>query len=202
MKNLRLKFLLVALTMFVFCGNPLFAQQSISPEKQALIKEFLESTGGQKQANEIVNVMIAHQENEAPKMISSLVEDDKSLTPAQKEELRQSTAETTERLSRRFREFFTQKLNIGQMLEEISYPIYDKNFTETELRELTAFYRTPTGRKIIEVAPKMMGEAMTAFSEKFTPKVQEFMKEVVEAELAFSKQKLQNGKNKKTVRKS
>ena len=41
-----------------------------------------------------------------------------------------------------------------------------------------------------------------AFSEKFTPKFQEFIKETTEAELADLKQKLQNDGGKKTGRKS
>ncbi|MEJ7701426.1 MAG: DUF2059 domain-containing protein [Pyrinomonadaceae bacterium] len=186
----------------VFCCNISFAQQTVSPEKQALIREFFEASGGQKSANEMVEVMISFQEKEMPKTISSLIENDKNLTPTKKQELKRMTTESTERIGKRFREFFTQRINIGQMLEEISLPVYDKNLTDTELRDLITFYRSPTGQKMIAVAPKMALEAMMAFSEKFSPKLQEFMKETAEAELAELKQKLQSGKGKKTVRKS
>jgi hypothetical protein len=202
MQKLKLNFLFLATVIFVFCGSSSFAQQTVSPEKQALIKEFLEATGGQKSANEMADMMLAFQEKETLKMLSSLVENDKNLTPAQKREMRLSMAETAERINKRNREFFTQRFNIGQMVEEISYPIYDKNLTEGELRDLITFYRTPTGQKMISIAPKMTIEAMTAFSEKLTPKLQEFMKETAETELALLKQKLQNGSGKKATRKS
>ena len=196
------KVLFLATVIFVFGGSVSFAQQTISPEKQALIREFLEVTGGQKSANEMIDLMLAFQEKESPKMLSSLIEQDKNLTPAQKQELQQMAAESAERVGKRIREFLTQRMNIGQMIEEISFPIYDKNFTESELRDIIAFYRTPTGQKTITLAPKMMMEAMIAFSEKFTPKFQEFIKETTEAELAQMKQKLKNGNGKKTARKS
>jgi hypothetical protein len=46
----------------------------------------------------------------------------------------------------------------------ISYPalkeglvaIYTSEFTEAELREMTAFYRTPTGRKMVAKLPRLM----------------------------------------------
>ncbi len=202
MQKLKLNFLFLAAVIFIFGGSTSFAQQTVSLEKQALIREFLEVTGGQKRANEMVEMMVAFQEKEMPKMLASLIENDKSLTPAQKQEMRRTTTETAEQVSRRYREFFTQKLNIGQMLEEVSYPIYEKNLTEGELRDLIAFYKTPTGQKIIAVAPKMTIEAMLAFSEKLTPKLQEFMKEKAEAELALLKQKLRKGDSKRAIRKS
>ena len=202
MQKLKLKFLFLATIIFIFGVSASFAQQTISPEKQNLIREFLEVTGAQKNANEMGEMMITYQEKETPKMLASLVENDKSLTATQKQEMQQMMIETAERVSKRYREFFSQKLNIGQMLEEVSYPIYDKNFTESELRDLIAFYKTPTGQKMIQIAPKMTMEAMMAFNEKFTPKLQEFMKETAESELALLKQKLQNGNGKKAARKS
>lgn len=87
-------------------------------------------------------------------------------------------------------------------MDEISLPIYDKHLKDSELRDLIAFYRSPTGQKMIAVVPKMALETLMAFSEKFSPKLQEFMKGTAEAELAELKQKLQSGKGKKTIRKS
>ncbi len=202
MQKLNLKFLFFTITILFLCAGQGLAQQDISAEKQALIREFLEVMGGQKSANEMMDMMITFQEKESPKMISSLIEQDDNLTSAQKQELQQMTAESAKRVSKRIREFLTERLNIGQMIEEISFPIYDKNYTESELRDIIAFYRTPTGQKTIALAPQLMMEAMMAFSEKFTPKFQEFIKETTEAELVHLTQKLQNGSGKKTGRKS
>ncbi|MEL6616180.1 MAG: DUF2059 domain-containing protein [Bacteroidota bacterium] len=38
--------------------------------------------------------------------------------------------------------------------------IYVRNFTEGELREMTAFYRTPTGQKAARLTPTLMEEGM------------------------------------------
>ena len=123
----------------------------------------------------MIDLMLAFQEKESSKMLASMIEQDKNVTPAQKQELQQMAAESAERVDKRIREFLTQRMNIGQMLEEISFPIYDKNFRKTELRDIIAFYRTPTGQKTITLAPTMTMEAMVAFSERFTPKFNEFL---------------------------
>jgi hypothetical protein len=73
---------------------------------------------------------------------------------------------------------------------------------ESDLRDIIAFYRTPTGQKVIKLEPEMALEAMTAFSEKLMPKFQEFFKETYDAEMTLMKEKLQKDSGKKPVRKS
>jgi hypothetical protein len=46
-------------------------------------------------------------------------------------------------------------------LVNLIVPIYDKHFTEAEIDDLTKFYRTPTGKKMIEVTPMITDESMT-----------------------------------------
>lgn len=42
-----------------------------------------------------------------------------------------------------------------ELLNEIAR-IYAENFTEDELKEITAFYRSPTGRKLTETTPQIL----------------------------------------------
>lgn len=201
MQKFTHRFLFLTAFIFIFGCSGAFAQQTISAEKQALIKELMEATGGQKTDNDMIETMIAFQEREIPKMISALIDGDKNLTLAEKNQMRQSAIEAAERITKRTRDFFVS-LDMSRMIEEVSYPLYDKNFSEGEIRDLTAFYRTPTGQKIISVMPKLMMDAMVAFSEKLAPKMQEFLEQTAEEELAALKQKLQTGKGKKANRKS
>ena len=45
-------------------------------------------------------------------------------------------------------------------LETLLVPVYQKNFTEDEIRETIKFYRTPTGQKLIRQLPNVMRESM------------------------------------------
>jgi len=48
---------------------------------------------------------------------------------------------------------------------EILVPIYARHFTHEDITGLIAFYRTPLGRKLVAVQPKLTAEAMTAGAE-------------------------------------
>src|SRR5215470_19813009 len=55
--------------------------------------------------------------------------------------------------------------------------IYARHFTAQELREIIAFYRTPTGGKLLQLAPQLNAEVMGMV----TPHMSEFYAQTVEA---------------------
>ncbi|MEZ4333307.1 MAG: DUF2059 domain-containing protein [Myxococcota bacterium] len=57
--------------------------------------------------------------------------------------------------------------------------IYMESFSESELRELIAFYRTPTGRKSIEVQPYLM-ERGAAFGVEVASEHQDELRVMIE----------------------
>ena len=198
MQKLKFKFMFVIAVLFVaFCCQTSFAQETVSPEKQALIREYWEISGGRKLANETFDLM-SGQEQSVPKPLLSLVEQDKTLTALQKQELRQLMAENAERINKRFIAAFKQRFDIGQLIEEITIQTFDKFLTENELRELIAFYRTPTGQKVMSVLPKLVADITTHFGEKHGIKIRDFINETMEAELTQLKQNLRKGTAKKT----
>lgn len=40
------------------------------------------------------------------------------------------------------------------------YPIYDKHFSEEDLRNVVAFYDTPTGKRLVSATPALMQDTM------------------------------------------
>lgn len=55
---------------------------------------------------------------------------------------------------------FLYKYMSWEYLKEHIVQLYAEEFTEAELREITAFYRTETGKKLIELTPALMNKAM------------------------------------------
>lgn len=53
------------------------------------------------------------------------------------------------------RDFFNKYMG-WQALKPQMLTLYTQTFTEAELREITAFYRTPTGQKAVTVMPTLM----------------------------------------------
>ena len=55
--------------------------------------------------------------------------------------------------------------------------IYARHFTVEELREVIAFYRTPTGKKLLKMTPQLTGEVMAMI----TPHMPDFYARTIEA---------------------
>jgi hypothetical protein len=56
--------------------------------------------------------------------------------------------------------------------------LHDKYFTESELRDLVSFYKSPTGKKVIEVMPDLIVESMTRTTQAIMPKVAELVRQI------------------------
>lgn len=84
----------------------------------------------------------------------------------------------------RFRALFAERLDFSQIIETVYPPLYDKYFSEEELREMLAFYRTPVGRKSIEVMPSLMQEAGAGVEAAVRPLAVGLIQEIVAEERA------------------
>src|SRR5262249_37494983 len=156
----------------------------ISPEKAALIKELLDLSGG-KNSVDSVDSILELQRDQASRMITSMIDADKTMLPADKEAAKQMTTEMVTRTMHRMQKFFKEEVDLEKITAEVVTPIFDKNFTEAELRELIAFNRTPVAQKSARLMPQLMIETMTALSEKLFPRIQDFLTKTVDSELAL-----------------
>jgi hypothetical protein len=75
------------------------------------------------------------------------------------------------------REF--ERIQLGSLAVVLSDApgIYARHFTAAELREMLAFYRTPTGEKALRELPKVMSEFMAGLM----PRIQELQTQTMEA---------------------
>jgi hypothetical protein len=49
--------------------------------------------------------------------------------------------------------------------------LYDKYFSQKEIQELIAFYKTETGKKFIDMTPKMKNELSQIVRQKYMPEI-------------------------------
>lgn len=80
--------------------------------------------------------------------------------------------EETKRLRALLREEVSA-IDFSAVMKEAAIRIYSKHYTERELAELVAFYRTPTGRKSIEVLPEVLRDSAEAGGQSLQPLVDE-----------------------------
>ena len=169
-------------------------QQTLISEKRALIKELLESTDARKTAISMYKSMVEQEENQLRDTIwqaISGIKEVRELTPDQQQELRKQLIKESARTSQRIRELFLQKIDFGQVVEDVSYVVYNKFFSEAEITDLISFYRSPTGKKAIEVMPSLFAESMSHILEVIKPKVAEITTELMDEEVNRVRQDLE-----------
>ena len=55
-----------------------------------------------------------------------------------------------------------EEYDIKESYQPYFYPIYHRHFTFKEIKALIIFYKTPLGRKLVAVTPKLAGESIKA----------------------------------------
>jgi len=170
--------------LLVFCLQA-FAQNAISPQKRALVKELLDVTEAVKLAESTSQAMMLQMEQEFPKIMEQLMAQqisENQLTPAQRNTLQNDYSKISGRMLKGFREKVFGTINYAQVLEQISLELYDKYFTEDELKDMLEFYKTPTGKKTIQVMPKLATDSIQRSSEIMLPKIMNALNEVIQEE--------------------
>ncbi|MBH8558493.1 DUF2059 domain-containing protein [Hymenobacter negativus] len=82
------------------------------------------------------------------------------------------------------RAFFSKYMSWNSLKPDM-VEVYSRNFTEPELRDITKFYQTPSGRKMSTVLPQLMQAGMEIGQKRVQdhlPELQEAIKAKMEAE--------------------
>ncbi|MCL1671148.1 DUF2059 domain-containing protein [Elizabethkingia ursingii] len=123
----------ITILFLIIAASLTFAQeQTVSPAKKEKIKTFLKLTNVLGVANQVMD-----------NMLSSYQTYYKQVPTEYWNELKKETANTND-------------------FEELLIPIYSKYYTEKELDDIIAFYKTSTGQKVIKTMPDMTNESMQA----------------------------------------
>ena len=134
-----------------------FAEE-LTEEKKQVIDEMLEITGALK-VGEMMGTATANQ------MITALSQQQKEVDP-------KMVAIIQDEVGKIMHEEFIA----NGFIHKISYEIYHKYFTTMELKEMVAFYKTPTGAKMAALLPQVTQEAMLAgqkHGQTLGPKIQQ-----------------------------
>jgi hypothetical protein len=163
-------------------------------EKRALVKELLDLTNTRQASETMFNAQFDQMEKQMPDIVWQAIaamDDVKQLRPEQREQLRAKINESSLQLSQRMKAMFLQRIDMKQLVEDISYSVYDKHFTVNELKDLVTFYKSETGKKVIAEMPALYAESVAKAGEIVMPKVTEIMDEVQKDETKQLTQEIQ-----------
>jgi len=174
--------LIISLLMTVTSTNAQNVQEKISPEKKAAIKELLEVTEAKTNSDNVLNTMFAQMENLMPQLLATQIENSPEVKAEDRAETSKKASEVSSRVFNRFKELTLQKVKFSEITEQISYELYDKYFTQEELKDLIIFYKSPTGKKATKALPLLVEESSRKTNQILTPVIQQIMLQVLDEE--------------------
>ena len=177
----------VAILAVVVLFQPAQGEAETTETKQELIRELLTIVGIAGMAEQMREqqsvVELMQMQPTYHQMMEMAASEQSGLSEADRQLLLARLA-TFDAVAERFRTLFSQRLNFSTIIETVYLPLYDKYFSEEELRQMVTFYRTPVGRKSIEVMAPLMQEAGRGIEEAVRPLSIGLIQEIVAAERA------------------
>ncbi|HTH76634.1 MAG TPA: DUF2059 domain-containing protein [Trinickia sp.] len=148
---------------------PAAAAAPVDPAKQAAIKELLEAIDAQKLVGAIGNSAQMQAKQYVPEILSEALSENKTLNDKQK----QAAVPTLQKNA-------VPKLvdSAGQVFAsdgfrqdamQAQYDAYAKYYSTQEIKDLTSFYKSPTGRKFIQVQDQVGRDVVGGLMQKYMP---------------------------------
>ena len=152
--------------------------ETISPEKLALIDELRILTNSDENATQILDIMMNQMKDQGEAMSQGIFGEDADPTTIAVFD------ETFNRILDRMYNLMQEEIDFVAVQKEIDIRLYDEYFSEAELEDIIDFYETPTGKKTAQIYPQLTQRSMELFSEEVTPTMVQIQQQVMMEEFA------------------
>ena len=148
--------------VLMFC-LPVLVINGFSQTKQESIKELFSLMKQDSMIDKMFGSMIPAMMNQMKSQFP--VKD--SMANVRSNEMMKSTMQTVKEISKK-------------MINEDMVGLYDKYFTQGEINDFIAFYKTLSGQKMINLTPEITKDLMMIMMQKYMPEIQKTIKEQTE----------------------
>ena len=139
------------------------------PAKQAAIKDLLDAIDAQKLVGAIGNSAQMQSKQLVPAILSDALSENKTLNDKQKQAaVPQLQKDTVPKLVDSAGQVFATD-SFRQDAMQAQYDAYAKYYTTAEIKDLTTFYKSPTGRKFIQVQDQVGRDVVNGLMQKYMP---------------------------------
>ncbi|MBP9093017.1 DUF2059 domain-containing protein [bacterium] len=194
------------------------ASAHVSPAKRALILEYMQLSGRSISAAPPIEQMMGLVRAQLPAlsrqlpvsmpgMVSGMtsrlapsapdgskVSKVPQLTSMQQKAIMDDAQEAASRITQRSGEILAQNKELPQIMEDTFVSVYDKYFSEQDLKDIIAFYHTAIGEKLRRQQAAIDREMMTLTMSRSMAPIGKVMQQVQQEEELFAPDKLSPGK--------
>ncbi|MBP0594611.1 DUF2059 domain-containing protein [Paraburkholderia sp. LEh10] len=157
------------------------------PAKQAAIKDLLDAIDAQKLVGAIGNSAQMQAKQLVPAILSDALSENKTMTDKQK----QASVPTLQKnavpklVDSAGQVFATDAFKQDAM--QAQYDAYAKYYSTQEIKDLTSFYKSPTGRKFIQVQDQVGRDVVNGLMQKYMPQSIKATRDQADKEVASVK---------------
>jgi uncharacterized protein len=139
------------------------------PAKQAAIKDLLDAIDAQKLVGAIGNSAQMQSKQLVPAILSDALSENKTLNDKQKQaSVPELQKDAVPKLVDSAGQVFATD-SFRQDAMQAQYDAYAKYYSTSEIKDLTAFYKSPTGRKFIQVQDQVGRDVVNGLMQKYMP---------------------------------
>ncbi|WP_414444213.1 DUF2059 domain-containing protein [Burkholderia sp. 22PA0106] len=163
------------------------APAPIDADKKAAISDLLSAIDAPKLVGAIANSAEMQSKQLVPAILSDALSENKTLTDAQK----QAAVPTLQKnavqklVDGAGKVFDTQNFKSDAM--QAQYDAYAKYYSTSEIKDLTTFYKSPTGRKFIQVQDQVGRDVVNGLMQKYMPQAIKATRDQADKEVASVK---------------
>jgi len=155
----------------IFAVSPAGAQQPAAADV-SLVRELLVASGGERQYEAMIDIMMESMRSGFVRGMGNALRD----KPIDAEKRARVQAIAERHVTEMMRDFAAELRRImpyEKLVTEVYAPVYLRHFNRDELGEMTAFFRSPTGRKFASSGAKLMQESSQIVTQRFVPQLTE-----------------------------
>ncbi len=172
------KFVVTLAAVAAFASFPSFAVAA-DAQSTAAVKTMFDAMEMRKN----MSAMYAQMEKSMPAMMRqqalAMIQADPKMTPEQKKEASAKAEQMLPGVSQAMARIFNDQSLIDEVIDAM-VPLYADNYTVAEINQLTTFYKSPVGRKMMALSPKLAAEGMAIGQRIMTPRLGKLMQDVMQ----------------------
>ena len=167
----------IASTLAVICSPAAFAATPVPPADPAVVAATKQMLASMK-IRDVMQASLKQAEQQMPAQLAAslnaMIDSDATLSAEKKAEAHKKLQEALPTMTAQLHGVFSDPTLIDDMLAEM-VPLYAETYTLDEIRQLSAFYASPLGQKMLANMPKLMSRSMDISNRVMMPRIQKMM---------------------------
>lgn len=167
----------IASAVIVTCAPAAFAATTASSADPAVVAATKQMMASMK-LRDVMLASLKQADQQMPAQmaasLNAIIDNDATMSADKKAEAHKKLQEALPKLAAQTHTMLTDTSLVDEMLAEM-VPLYAETYTLDEIRQLSAFYASPLGQKMLANMPKLMSRSMEISNRVMMPRIQKMM---------------------------